>query len=232
MSGWGLGTHLLSNYGVEHWQLRKTDGRWKIFSVVWTQYEPPKKPAARDAPPVIDTMSLLIIRHGETALNVARVLQPADTPLSARGIEQAEALAHRLSTMNVSAIVSSDLPRALRTAQAIAAATGAPIETSALLQERNFGDWRGQPYDGMAINPLTMLEAPPGGESVAVFATAPCTWKPRHATTRTRCQAAEAGPANAHTPSRSCAAPSSRSLNRCALSERIAIRCSFGCTSS
>lgn len=115
-------------------------------------------------------MSLLIIRHGETALNVARVLQPADTPLSARGIEQAEALAHRLSTMNVSAIVSSDLPRALRTAQAIAAATGAPIETSALLQERNFGDWRGQPYDGMAINPLTMLEAPPGGESVAVFA--------------------------------------------------------------
>ena len=114
-------------------------------------------------------MSLLIIRHGETALNVARVLQPADTPLSARGIEQAEALAHRLSTMNVSAIVSSDLPRALRTAQAIAAATGAPIETSALLQERNFGDWRGQPYDGMAIDPLTMAGAPPNGESTPVF---------------------------------------------------------------
>ena len=115
-------------------------------------------------------MTLLLIRHGETALNVARVLQPADTPLSARGIEQAEALAARLASMNLGAIVSSDLPRALRTAQAIAAATGAPIETTPLLQERSFGDWRGQPYDGMPINPLTMNEAPPGGESAADFA--------------------------------------------------------------
>lgn len=114
-------------------------------------------------------MSLLLIRHGETALNVARVLQPADTPLSARGIAQAEALAGRLASMNVEAIISSDLPRALRTAQAIAATTGAAIETTALLHERNFGDWRGQPYDGMPINPLTMQEAPPGGESVADF---------------------------------------------------------------
>ena len=113
-------------------------------------------------------MTLLLIRHGETALNVARVLQPADTPLSARGIAQAEALASRLASMNVEIIVSSDLPRALRTAQAIAAATDAPIETTPL-QERNFGDWRGQPYDAMPINPLTMQEAPPGGESAADF---------------------------------------------------------------
>ena len=114
-------------------------------------------------------MSLLLIRHGETALNVARVLQPADTPLNERGVAQAEALARRLASLRVATIISSDLPRALRTAQAIAATTGAAIETSALLQERNFGDWRGRSYDGMAINPLTMLEAPPGGESVAAF---------------------------------------------------------------
>jgi broad specificity phosphatase PhoE len=114
-------------------------------------------------------MTLLLIRHGETALNVARVLQPADTPLSERGIAQAEALARRLAAMEVRAIVSSDLPRALRTAQAIAAATGAPIETTALLHERNFGDWRGRPYDDMTLNPLTMAEAPPNGESTATF---------------------------------------------------------------
>ena len=41
-------------------------------------------------------MNLLLIRHGETALNVPRVLQPADTPLSARGMAQAEALAQLL----------------------------------------------------------------------------------------------------------------------------------------
>lgn len=115
-------------------------------------------------------MTLLLIRHGETALNVARVLQPADTPLSMRGIAQAEALARRLATMEVRAIVSSDLPRALRTAEAIAALTGAAIETTPLLQERNFGDWRGRPYDGMAVDPLTMAEAPPNGESATAFA--------------------------------------------------------------
>ena len=115
-------------------------------------------------------MTLLLIRHGETALNVARVLQPADTPLSARGIAQAEALAQRLASMKVRAIVSSDLPRALRTAEAIAAATGARVETTPLLQERDFGDWRGLPYDGMAADPLTMAEAPPNGESSAAFA--------------------------------------------------------------
>ena len=115
-------------------------------------------------------MSILLIRHGETALNVARVLQPADTPLSTRGVAQAEALAQRLASMRVAAIVSSDLPRASNTARAIAATTAAPLETSMLLRERNFGDWRGQPYDGMPVNPLTMLEAPPGGESAAAFA--------------------------------------------------------------
>jgi len=98
-------------------------------------------------------MSILLIRHGETALNVARVLQPADTPLSARGVAQAEALARRLATLNITSILSSDLPRALRTAQAISAATGAAIDTSALLHERNFGDLRGQPYGGQPVDP-------------------------------------------------------------------------------
>jgi ketosteroid isomerase-like protein len=32
----------MTNYGVEHWQLRKTDGKWKIFSVVWTRHVPGK----------------------------------------------------------------------------------------------------------------------------------------------------------------------------------------------
>jgi len=114
-------------------------------------------------------VTILLIRHGETALNVARVLQPADTLLSERGIAQADALAQRLAGMGVRAILSSDLPRALRTAEAIAAATGATIEATPLLQERNFGDWRGRPYDALPRDPLTMADAPPKGESAAAF---------------------------------------------------------------
>jgi len=114
-------------------------------------------------------MSIILVRHGETPLNVTRMLQPADTPLSANGLAQAQAVAKRLACMQLAGIVSSDLPRALSTAQAIAASTGLPFSTTALLHERNFGDLRGQPYDTLGFNPLAMTEAPPGGESVASF---------------------------------------------------------------
>jgi broad specificity phosphatase PhoE len=118
-------------------------------------------------------MQLLIIRHGETPLNVARVMQPADTPLSANGQAQAALLAQRLAggqPLRPAGIVSSDLPRALQTAQALAAATGLAITTSPLLHERNFGDLRGRLYDSLGFDPLTREEAPPNGESIPQFA--------------------------------------------------------------
>lgn len=115
-------------------------------------------------------MTLLLIRHGETALNASRTMQPADTPLSPRGLAQAQAVAARLAPLRPAAVLSSDLPRALQTAQAIAAAAGGlPIQTSALLHERNFGELRGRPHDSLGFNPLVMLEAPAGGESMATF---------------------------------------------------------------
>lgn len=115
-------------------------------------------------------MAILFIRHGETALNVARVLQPSDTPLNERGLAQARALAARLAAGgDVVHVLSSDLPRALQTAQAIAAATGAPIETTPLLQERNFGELRGRVYDTLGFDPIEDEAAPPGGESMAEF---------------------------------------------------------------
>lgn len=112
-------------------------------------------------------MRLLLVRHGETALNAARVLQPPDTPLSARGAAQARALALRLASEPIAAIWSSDLPRAWQTAEAIAG--GRAISSEPLLQERNFGDLRGQAYDALGFDPLRGTEAPPGGESLAEF---------------------------------------------------------------
>jgi 2,3-bisphosphoglycerate-dependent phosphoglycerate mutase len=114
-------------------------------------------------------MSIVLVRHGETPLNVARVLQPADTPLNPHGVTQAHAVARRLAGLGLAGILSSDLPRARLTAQAIADACGLRLLTSAALQERNFGDLRGQPYDGLDFDPLTMQEAPPGGESALAF---------------------------------------------------------------
>ncbi len=115
-------------------------------------------------------MSILLLRHGETALNAARVMQPADTPLSARGQAQAEALALRLADGRIAAILSSDLPRAMMTAASIAERCALPVRTSPLLQERNFGALRGRPRDALGYDPLVMAEAPEGGESMAGFA--------------------------------------------------------------
>ncbi len=115
-------------------------------------------------------MAILLLRHGETALNAARVLQPADTPLSERGQAQARALAARLSGGRIAAILSSDLPRALMTAAPLAERCGLSVRTSALLQERNFGALRGRAYDTLGFDPQVMDEAPEGGESTADFA--------------------------------------------------------------
>ena len=114
-------------------------------------------------------MSIFLIRHGETALNAARVVQTPDTPLSERGIAQAEALGRRLAGAGVAALLSSDLPRALMTAEAVRAATGAPIALDPGLQERNFGDVRGQSYTSLGVDILSPTYEPPGGESWADF---------------------------------------------------------------
>ena len=50
-------------------------------------------------------MAVLLLRHGETALNAARVMQPADTPLSERGQAQARAVAQRLVDSKVAVVI-------------------------------------------------------------------------------------------------------------------------------
>lgn len=114
-------------------------------------------------------MSLYLIRHGETELNAARVMQPADTPLSARGLQQADAIAERVAQLGVAAIVASPLARAWATADAISAAATLPVARLALLEERNFGDWRGRSYDALGSDAIGAIDAPPGGEAMADF---------------------------------------------------------------
>ena len=116
-------------------------------------------------------MAIVLVRHGETAFNAARVLQPADTPLSERGRDQAAAVARGLAAMPVAAVLASDLPRAWATAEAVAAACAAPLQASARLHERNFGALRGRPYDSLGFDPIARVEAPAGGESIVAFET-------------------------------------------------------------
>jgi probable phosphoglycerate mutase len=82
---------------------------------------------------------------------------------------QAEQLARRLADRGVTAILSSDLRRAVMTADRLRSATGAPISFDAGLQERNYGDVRGQAYAALGVDILAADYEPPGGERWADF---------------------------------------------------------------
>jgi probable phosphoglycerate mutase len=112
---------------------------------------------------------LYVIRHGETELNARRVVQPADTPLSKRGLEQARRVADRLVPERIDHIVASDMPRARMTAEAVQRSTGASLELEPLLQERNFGDVRGTPYSELDVDLFGPDFHPPNGESWGQF---------------------------------------------------------------
>jgi len=114
-------------------------------------------------------MSIFLIRHGETLGNAARVVQRPDSPLSPRGIAQAERLACRLHGEGIARILASDLARAAMTAEYLRRATGAPLEFDSLLHERNFGDLRGTPYAEIPFDAFAPDYAPPNGETWETF---------------------------------------------------------------
>ncbi|WP_281886967.1 histidine phosphatase family protein [Paenibacillus sp. YYML68] len=85
------------------------------------------------------------IRHGTTEWNLAGRMQgQMDTPLAEAGRHQAERIAERLRGESWDGIWSSDLKRALETAECIASMTGIPLlGTDARLRERSFGQLEG-----------------------------------------------------------------------------------------
>lgn len=120
---------------------------------------------------------LYLIRHGETEDNARRVVQLPDAALSARGRAQAQRLAVRLRAAGVRRVLASDYRRARETADAVAAATGVPVELEPLLRERHFGAVRGRAYADLDADIFAPDYAPPGGETwEAFFARVSAAW--------------------------------------------------------
>ena len=83
---------------------------------------------------------IVAIRHGETAWNVdTRIQGHRDIALNDTGRWQAQRMASALIDEGISAIYSSDLLRALETAQALGRALSMPVVTDTRLRERAFG---------------------------------------------------------------------------------------------
>jgi probable phosphoglycerate mutase len=87
---------------------------------------------------------LLLLRHAESEWNAeGRWQGTADPPLSARGEEQAGAAGELVRPFGFAAVVSSDLRRARRTAEVLAAPLGVPTAVDPGLREYDVGDWSG-----------------------------------------------------------------------------------------
>jgi len=85
-----------------------------------------------------------MIRHGQTDWNMQKRLQGhSDTPLNENGIKQAITLAETLRNEPLSAIFSSDLQRAYKTAEEIARLHNLPVHTDPNLRERCYGAFEG-----------------------------------------------------------------------------------------
>ncbi|MFI7224515.1 bifunctional RNase H/acid phosphatase [Nonomuraea angiospora] len=133
------------------------------------------------APPTRVATSLLLLRHGETALSVERRFSGrGDAELTPNGLAQAAAAAERLSRepYRLDVIVSSPLKRARQTAEAVARRTGLDVEVEEDLRELDFGDWEGHTFTEVQRRWPAELSAwfadpetaPPGGESFATVA--------------------------------------------------------------
>lgn len=120
--------------------------------------------------------TIYLVRHGSTAWNEQpRFRGLADIPLSDKGLQQAAALRETLRDKALDAVYSSPLPRAVQTAEVLAAPHKLPIRIEPDLRSVNYGDWEGKTEEEVqASDPklydqfLHAIETVrfPGGESM------------------------------------------------------------------
>ncbi|MCO6187839.1 histidine phosphatase family protein [Rhizobium sp. L1K21] len=121
------------------------------------------------------TTTFLLVRHAAHD-DLGRLLtgRAGDIALNATGRQQAQKLGVRLQREKLSAIYSSPQRRAQETAAEIASVCDCgPVETSADIDEIDFGSWAGESFDTLAGDPdwqkwnsLRSETCPPNGESM------------------------------------------------------------------
>ena len=112
---------------------------------------------------------LILVRHGESTGNAdGLLLGRIDSPLTARGLEQARSLADTVA--GADRLISSPLVRARATAAALG--TGLPVEIDERWVEVDYGEFDGQKLTDIPAEVWRHWRSdpafvPPGGESLA-----------------------------------------------------------------
>jgi broad specificity phosphatase PhoE len=116
-------------------------------------------------------LTLLLVRHGQSQWNAAGLMQgqTAHVPLTPLGHQQATAAAAELARLRPGALLTSDLLRAVQTAEHCAAATGLAPQTTPALREQAYGVLEGRPSRELwdVVDWTDPHWSAPGGESLA-----------------------------------------------------------------
>jgi broad specificity phosphatase PhoE len=122
------------------------------------------------------SVTILLIRHGETAWNREKVFRGVyDIPLNENGRLQAGLLAEAMAPCTIDAAYTSPLSRARETAQIALAPQGIEAADHEGLTDFNYGDWTGlseglvaqkwpREYSRWMIEPYAVH--PPGGDTL------------------------------------------------------------------
>ena len=87
---------------------------------------------------------IILVRHGETAWNAQEIFRGRiDIELNQTGVKQAELLAEYLGKRSLTAILSSPLQRAVKTAELINGYQKPDVEIVPELIDMDFGEWQG-----------------------------------------------------------------------------------------
>ena len=127
---------------------------------------------------------LILVRHGITEFNSARRFAGySDVELSTAGYSQVERLRDRLANEKIDVVYSSDLRRALVTAEVISSGHKVDIVTCPELREINYGDAEGLTFEEIghhhpelaeSITNFSLELSFPGGESFKEFIARTC----------------------------------------------------------
>jgi broad specificity phosphatase PhoE len=93
-------------------------------------------------------VKVILVRHGETDWNRREIFRGrADVELNQKGREQANALAGAVEGIQIDAVYSSPLRRAVETAEAIAEPHGITVEMERDFTDFDYGVWQGLPHE-------------------------------------------------------------------------------------
>ena len=94
--------------------------------------------------------TLILVRHGFSVSNDQKFFTGnMDIPLTEKGVLQAERCAQYLKDFRIDKIYSSDLSRAMDTAQPIAREKNLPVQPDSALREIYAGKWEGVPFTAL-----------------------------------------------------------------------------------